>query len=77
MLTILVSLILGANTMLIYGFRGNVDWSKVRTSFKRCVDLGQTEIDRIIKQVKSGQTVLVPDDFVLHDELRDLGLLIK
>jgi hypothetical protein len=63
--------------MLIYGFRGNVDWGKVRTSFRKCIDLGQNEIDRIIKQVKSGQTVLVPDDFVLHDELKALGLLLK
>jgi len=63
--------------MLIYGFRGNIDWSKVRTAFKKCTTMAPQEVDKLIKNVKDGKTQQVPDDFVLHDELKDIGLLVK
>lgn len=63
--------------MLIIGYKGTVDWGKVRASLKKCTSMTQTDIDRLVKVVKSGKTMMLDDDFVLHDELRDLGILIK
>ena len=63
--------------MLIIGYRGNPDWAKVKAAFKRCTDLEPEEINRIIATVKKGQTYQMSEDFVLRDELKDLGVIIK
>lgn len=63
--------------MLIIGYRGTIDWSKVKNAFKRCTDLDQEEINRIIAMIKKGQTYQMPEDFILRDELKDIGLLLK
>jgi hypothetical protein len=63
--------------MLIYGFRGTIDWSKVRAAFKKCTTMAAPDVERLIKNIKAGQTQQVTDDFVLHDELKELGLLVK
>jgi len=63
--------------MLIIGYRGTVDWSKVKIAFKRCTDLEQEEINKIVATLKKGQPTSVTEDFVLREELRDLGLLLK
>ena len=63
--------------MLIYGFRGNIDWSKVRAAFKKCTTMAPQDVEKLIKNIRAGQTQQVADDFVLHDELKDIGLLVK
>ena len=63
--------------MLIIGYRGTVDWSKVREVFKRLTDMDSAEVNSTVARIKKGQSVLIPSDFVLHDELRDLGITIK
>ena len=64
-------------TMLVIGYKGTVEWSLVKAAFKKCTDLNSLDIDRIVKTIKSGATVKIPDDFVLHDELKDLGIKIQ
>lgn len=63
--------------MLVYGYKGNVDWSKVKASLKKCTNLSASDIDKLVRTIKSGQTQTLPDDFVLHDELKDLNILVK
>ena len=63
--------------MLIIGYRGNVDWTKVKDAFKRCTSMTTTEISEVVSRIKKGQSITVAYDFVLHDELRDLGLLLR
>ena len=63
--------------MLIIGYRGTIDWAKVKNAFKRCTDLEQDEINRIVAMIKKGQTHQLSEDFVLRDELKDLGILLK
>jgi hypothetical protein len=63
--------------MLIIGYRGTIDWTKVKNAFKRCTDLEQEEINKIVAMVKRGQSANVPEDFVLHDELKELGIILK
>jgi hypothetical protein len=63
--------------MLIIGYRGTVDWSKVKSVFKRCTDMPAAEIEKTVALIKKGQSVTISTDFVLHDELKDLGITIK
>lgn len=63
--------------MIVIGYRGNVEWSKVKAALKKCTNLSQSDIDKIVKNVKAGQTEQIPNDFVLYDELRELNLLVK
>jgi len=63
--------------MLVIGYRGAVDWNKVKAALKRCTGMNQMDIDRVVKVIKNGQTINLTDDFVLNDELRDLGILIS
>ena len=67
----------GEAVMLIYGYRGTIDWNKVRAAFKKCTSMTATDIDKAVKQIKSGSSTQIEDDFVLHDELKDLGILVK
>ena len=63
--------------MLIIGYRGNPDWAKVKAAFKRCTDLDASEIADIISKVKKGQTMTLIEDFVLREELKELGILLQ
>lgn len=63
--------------MLIIGYRGTIDWTKVKNAFKRCTDLDQDEINKIVAMIKKGQTYQVSEDFVLREELKDLGIIVK
>ena len=63
--------------MLIIGYKGTVNWNQVKAAFKKCTELNSTEIDRIVKSIKNGDTVKIPDDFVLHDDLKELGIKIQ
>jgi hypothetical protein len=63
--------------MLVIGYRGTPDWSKVKASIKRCLGFHATDIEKIVRTIRSGQSCQIPDDFVLHDELKDLGLILK
>ena len=63
--------------MMIYGYRGTIDLSKVRNAFKKHTELTATEIETHVKTIKSGGTVNIPADFVLFDDLKELGLFVK
>lgn len=63
--------------MLVFGYRGEVDWGKARAAFKRCTELPAGEIDRLIRAIKTGSSVNIPDDLVLNEELTDLGIKIR
>jgi septum formation inhibitor MinC len=63
--------------MLIIGYKGNIDWSRVRAAFKKCTAMTPQEIEKIIKSIRSGQSIIIPEDFVLHDELKELGILVN
>jgi len=64
-------------TMLIMGYKGKPDWTKIRASFKRCTDLQTHDIEKIVKNVKDGKTETIPNDHTLYDDLKELGILIK
>jgi hypothetical protein len=63
--------------MLVMGYRGTPDWAKIRASFKRCTTMNDTDIQKIVKNIKEGKSEIIPNDFVLYEELKDFGILIK
>ena len=64
-------------SMIILGYRGTVDWSKVRAAIKRCTAMPAADIEKLVKNVKEGKSEQIPNDHILFEDLRDLGLLIK
>ena len=64
-------------SMIILGYRGTVDWSKVRAAIKRCTTMTAADIEKLVKNVKEGKSEVIPNDHILFEDLRDLGLLIK
>ena len=62
--------------MMIIGYKGVPDWKKVKESFKKCTDMQPTDIEKIVKSVKSGKAEPIPNDFVLYEDLKELGLLV-
>jgi len=64
-------------SMIILGYRGTVDWSKVRAAIKRCTTMPAGDIEKLVKNVKEGKSEQIPNDHILFEDLRDLGLLIK
>jgi len=64
-------------SLLIMGYRGTVEWSKVRAAIKRCTEMTAPDIEKLVKNVKDGKTETIPNDHTLYEDLRDLGLLIK
>ena len=63
--------------MLIIGYRGTIDWAKVKNAFKRCTNLDQEEINKIVAMIKRGQSAQLDEDVALRDELKDLGIILK
>ena len=63
--------------MLIMGYRGTVEWSKVRAAIKRCTEMAAPDIEKLVKNVKEGKTESIPNDHTLYEDLRELSLLIK
>ena len=64
-------------SMPIMGYRGTPEWSKVRAAIKRCTTMTETDIQKLVKNVKDGKTENIPNDHTLYEDLRELGLLIK
>ena len=64
-------------SMIILGYRGTVDWSKVRAAIKRCTTMPANDIEKLVKNIKEGKTEQIPNDHTLYEDLRELGLLIK
>ena len=64
-------------SMLIMGYRGTPDWSKVRAAIKRCTPMAAPDVEKLVKNVKEGKTESIPNDHTLYEDLRELGLLIK
>lgn len=63
--------------MLVIGYKKPVDWSKVKASFKKCTDMTTQDIEKAVKVIKSGQPCHLENDFVLEDDLKELGILIQ
>lgn len=63
--------------MIIIGYKGKPDWTATKAAFKRCTDMDAQEIAKIISDLKAGKVVNIANDFVLHDELKDLGFTLK
>lgn len=63
--------------MIIIGYREPVDWGKVKASLKKCTTMTASDIEKLVKTVKSGNSMSVIEDFVLREELKDLNILVK
>jgi hypothetical protein len=63
--------------MLIIGYRGKVDWRAVRETIRKVTGMKSDDANELTAQINSGHTVKLDEDFVLREQLEELGLLIK
>jgi ribosomal protein L7/L12 len=62
--------------MLITGYRAGVKTIEAITVVRKHTGKSLSESKRIIEDAIEGKTVKLPDDFVLREDLEDLGFRI-
>jgi len=63
--------------MLVIGYRGNINKSEVIKSLSKHTDFKKDDLKTIATNIVAGNTVNLPDDFVLREELEALNILLK
>lgn len=63
--------------MLVIGYRGNINKFEVIKSLSKHTDFKKDDLKTIVTNIVAGNTVNLPDDFVLREELETLNILLK
>lgn len=62
--------------MLIVGYKNGVNFIEVASVIKKHTNMQSQTINSIIKEIRDGKAVSLPDDFVLKEDLIDLKILV-
>jgi hypothetical protein len=60
--------------MLVTGYRANANFEKARLAINKHTQFSLTQSKQICDAIQNGQSVKLPDDFVLREDLEDLGI---
>ena len=64
--------------MLVIGYRNKeFDIHKISNVLKKHLEISVVEARSMAQTIKKGQSVKLPNDFVLEDDLKDLGIIIQ
>ena len=64
--------------MLVIGYRNkDFDINKISNVLKKHLEISVVEARSMAQTIKKGQSVRLPNDFVLEDDLKDLGIIIQ
>jgi len=64
--------------MLVIGYRNReFDINKISNVLKKHLEITVVEARSMAQTIKKGQSVKLPNDFVLEDDLKDLGIIIQ
>lgn len=63
--------------MYIIGWRSGANTIHAVQAVKRHTNLSLVEAKRLIEDAVEGKSVTLPDDFVLREDLEDLGFKIR
>jgi hypothetical protein len=63
--------------MYIIGWRSGANTLDAILAIKRHTNLSLAESKRLIKDALDGKSVMLPDDFVLREDLEDLGFKLS
>jgi len=63
--------------MLVIGYTGVVDETRLWNSLRKHTDFIGVELNKAVINIRAGNPVILPDDFVLREELEDLNIKIQ
>jgi len=63
--------------MFIIGYRAGVNTIEAVSIVRKHTDKSLIDSKRLIEEAIEGKAVKLPDDFVLREDLEDLGFIIK
>lgn len=62
--------------MLVVGYKTGANFNEAARVIKKHTNMDAQSVNRVISQIKEGQGVTLPNDFVLREDLEDLNFLI-
>lgn len=60
--------------MLVTGYRANANFEQARLAISKHTKFSLAQSKEICDAIKDGKSVKLPDDFVLREDLEDLGI---
>lgn len=63
--------------MYVTGYRANANFEQARIAINKHTQFSLSESKAICDAIQEGQAVKLPDDFVLREDLEDLGIKVK
>ena len=63
--------------MFVTGYRANCNFEQAQLTLKKHTQFSLSECKAIVDAIREGQAVKLPDDFVLQEDLEDLGIKVK
>lgn len=63
--------------MLVTGYKAHANFDKAKLAIKKHTQYTLLESKQICDAIRDGQSVTLPDDFVLREDLEDLGIKIN
>lgn len=60
--------------MLVTGYRANANFEQAKLAIKKHTQFSLAESKQLCDAIRDGQSVKLPDDFVLREDLEDLGI---
>jgi len=64
-------------TMYVTGYRAGANFDQARIAISKHTHFNLSESKTICDAIQEGQAVKLPDDFVLREDLEDLGIKVK
>jgi transcription elongation factor GreA-like protein len=62
--------------MLVVGYKTNANFAEAARVIKKHTNMETKDVQKVVSQIKEGQGVKLPNDFVLREDLEDLDFLI-
>ena len=62
--------------MLVVGYKTGANFNEAVRVIRKHTNMDAQSANRVISQIKQGQGVTLPNDFVLREDLEDLNFLI-
>lgn len=63
--------------MLVEGWRSGAKTIEATTAIKKHTSLSLKDAKKLVERVLEGEVVELPNDFVLREDLRDAGFIIR
>lgn len=63
--------------MLVVGYKAGANFTQAHSVIKKHTSFSINEIKQLCDAIREGQSVRLPDDFVLREDLEDLQFILS